>query len=192
VKLRVIDCSELVLPQRPVVSVSEVKVNALILNDWVLSGDRLLRTGGWHRLPGTTTYPDPGLVQVTYTHGWDEIPDDVRAVCLDLASTTLSNPSMLRQEGIDDYTRTFASETLGLGSLSDAHKELWATSGVASARWACGEQPRCAPRGRPHGGRGPDAGHRAPVHAGRGRLRPDDRHHHAGRPDRPCMRVRRG
>jgi hypothetical protein len=124
VKLRVIDCSELVLPQRPVVSVSEAKVNALVLNDWVLSGDRLLRTGGWHRLPGTTTYPDPGLVQVTYTHGWDEVPDDVRAVCLDLASATMANPAMLRQETIDDYSRTFASETLGSGSLSEAHKIL--------------------------------------------------------------------
>jgi hypothetical protein len=124
VTLRVIDCGELVLPQRPVVSVSEVKVNALILNDWVLSGDRLLRTGGWHRLPGTTTYPDPGLVQVTYTHGWEEIPDEVRAVCLDLASSTASNPSMLRQETIDDYSRTFASESLGVGGLSDNHKLL--------------------------------------------------------------------
>jgi hypothetical protein len=124
VTLRVLRCDELVLPQRPVVSVSEVKVNALILNDWVLSGDRLLRTGGWHRLPGTTTYPDPGLVQVTYTHGFAEIPDDVRGVCLDLASATLSNPSMLRQEAIDDYSRTFASESLGLGGLTDAHKEL--------------------------------------------------------------------
>lgn len=122
--LRVIDCDELVLPQRPVVSVSEVKVNSLVLHDWVLSVDRLLRTGGWHRLPGTTTYPDPGLVQVTYTHGWEEIPDEVRAVCLDLASATLVNPSMLRQETIDDYSRTFASETLGAGSLSDAHKTL--------------------------------------------------------------------
>lgn len=124
VQLRVIDCGELVLPQRPVVSVSEVTVHALTLNDWVLSGDRLLRTGGWHRLPGTTTYPDPGLVQVIYTHGWDEIPDDVRAVCLDLASSTLANPSMLRQEAIDDYTRTFAAESLGLGGLSDAHKAM--------------------------------------------------------------------
>lgn len=122
--LRVVDCDELVLPQRPVESVAEVKVNALVLNDWVLSGDRLLRTGGWHHLPGTSAYPDPGLVQVTYTHGWDEIPDEVRAVCLDLAASTLSNPSMLRQEAIDDYTRTFAAESLGLGGLSDAHKEL--------------------------------------------------------------------
>lgn len=124
VTLRVIRCDELVLPQRPVVSVSEVKVNALVLNDWVLSGDRLLRTGGWHRLPGTTTYPDPGLVQVTYTHGWAEVPDEVRAVCLDLASATLANPSMLRQEAIDDYSRTFAAESLGLGGLTDGHKEI--------------------------------------------------------------------
>lgn len=122
--LRVIDCDELVLPQRPVVSVSEVKVNALVLTDWVLSGDRLLRTGGWHYLPGTTTYPDPGLVQVTYTHGWDEVPDEVRSVCLDLASATLANPSMLRQETIDDYSRTFASESLGTGALSDTHRML--------------------------------------------------------------------
>ncbi len=124
VKLRVIDCSELVLPQRPVESVSEVKVNAVTLVDWVLSGDRLLRAGGWRHLPGTTTYPDPGLVQVTYTHGWDEIPDEVRAVCLDLAASTVSNPGMLRQESIDDYSRTLAAESLGLGALSETHKSL--------------------------------------------------------------------
>ncbi|MFD5795601.1 hypothetical protein ACFWIO_19085 [Streptomyces diastatochromogenes] len=123
-QLRVIDCDELVLPQRPVESVSEVKVHALVLNDWVLSGDRLLRTGGWRYLPGTSSYPDPGIVQVTYTHGWDEIPDDVRAVCLDLAASTLANPAMLRQEAIDDYTRTFAAESLGLGGLSESHKAM--------------------------------------------------------------------
>lgn len=123
-QLRVIDCDELVLPQRPVVSVAEVKVNALVLNDWVLSGDRLLRTGGWRYLPGTSTYPDPGIVQVTYTHGWDEIPDEVRAVCLDLAASTVSNPGMLRQESIDDYSRTLAAESLGLGALSETHKSL--------------------------------------------------------------------
>ncbi|NYV73186.1 hypothetical protein [Streptomyces sp. UH6] len=124
VALRVIDERELVLPQMPVVSVSRVRVNALILQDWVLSGDRLLRTGGWRRLPGTTTYPDPGLVEVTYTHGYEEVPDDVRAVCLDLAVMTVTNPGGLRDVSIDDYRRTFASETLGSGTLSAAHKEM--------------------------------------------------------------------
>jgi hypothetical protein len=122
--LRVIDECELVLPQRPVVSVSQVKVNSLVLQDWVLSGDRLLRTGGWRRLPGTTTYPDPGLVEVTYTHGWDEVPDDVRAVCLDLATMSVTNPAGLRSVAIDDYSRTFAAETLGTGTLSAAHREI--------------------------------------------------------------------
>ncbi|MGA4864106.1 hypothetical protein ACPB9J_15815 [Streptomyces lavendulocolor] len=124
VTLRVLTEQELVLPQRPVVSVSQVRVNGLVLQDWVLSGDRLLRTGGWRRLPGTTTYPDPGLVEVTYTHGWVDVPDDVRAVCLDLAAMSVTNPSGLRSVAIDDYSRTFAAETLGSGTLSDSHREI--------------------------------------------------------------------
>ena len=124
VSLRVLDECELILPQRPVVSVSQVRVNSLVLQDWVLSGDRLLRTGGWRSLPGTTTYPDPGLVEVTYTHGWAEVPDDVRAVCLDLAAMSLTNPGGLREVAIDDYRRVFASETLGSGTLSAAHREI--------------------------------------------------------------------
>ncbi|MFE6785194.1 hypothetical protein ACFVFF_23345 [Streptomyces sp. NPDC057680] len=128
VTLRVLNESELVLPQRPVESVSQVRVNSLILQDWVLSGDRLLRTGGWRRLPGTTTYPDPGLVEVTYTHGYAQVPDDVRAVCLDLASMTLTNPRGLRESerSIDDWRQrdVYAMETLGSGTLSEAHKAM--------------------------------------------------------------------
>ncbi|MGA5635076.1 hypothetical protein [Streptomyces lydicamycinicus] len=128
--LRVISECDLILPQRPIVSVSRVRVNSLALQDWVLSGDRLLRTGGWRRLPGTTTYPDPGLVEVTYTHGWDEVPDDVRAVCLDLASMSVTNPGWLREtsDTIDDYQRrrVFAAESLGSGTLSAAHREMLA------------------------------------------------------------------
>ncbi|MFJ6579247.1 hypothetical protein ACIQMY_25210 [Streptomyces sp. NPDC091368] len=126
--LRVLSECELVLPQRPVVSVSQVRVNSLTLLDWVLSGDRLLRTGGWRRLPGTTTYPDPGLVEVTYTHGYSQVPDDVRAVCLDLASMTMMNPRGLRESerAIDDWRQrdVYATETLGSGTLSEAHKAM--------------------------------------------------------------------
>ncbi|MFD4912851.1 hypothetical protein ACFWNR_06465 [Streptomyces virginiae] len=128
VTLRVLSECELVLPQRPVESVSQVRVNSLVLLDWVLSGDRLLRTGGWRRLPGTTTYPDPGLVEVTYTHGYSEVPDEVRAVCLDLAAVTVTNPGGLRERerAIDDWRQrdVFASETLGSGVLSPAHREM--------------------------------------------------------------------
>ncbi|MFJ3201014.1 hypothetical protein [Streptomyces sp. NPDC086989] len=130
VTLRVLTPEELVLPQRPIISVSQVRVNSLILVDWVLSGERLLRTGGWRHLPGTTTYPDPGLVEVTYTHGYDEVPDEVRAVCLDLAAMSVTNPGGLRESerAIDDWRQrdVYATETLGLGVLSAAHREMLA------------------------------------------------------------------
>lgn len=115
---------ELVLPQRPVQSVSRVEINGVPLVDWVLSSDRLLRYCGWRYLPGRAPYLDPGLVTVTYTHGWAEVPEDVRAVCLDIASMTITNPSGLRTVQIDDYSRTFAAETLGSGTLSEAHKSI--------------------------------------------------------------------
>ncbi|MFE2140186.1 hypothetical protein ACFXA3_00200 [Streptomyces sp. NPDC059456] len=128
VTLRVLDERELVLPQRPVVSVSQVRVNGLVLQDWVLSVDRLLRAGGWRHLPGTTTYPDPGLVEVTYTHGYAEVPDEVRAVCLDLAAVSVTNPGGLRESerAIDDWRQrdVYAAETLGSGVLSQAHREM--------------------------------------------------------------------
>jgi hypothetical protein len=115
---------ELVLPQRPVQSVSRVEINGVPLVDWVLSSDRLLRYCGWRYLPGRAPYLDPGLVTVTYTHGWAEVPEDVRAVCLDIASMTITNPSGLRTVQIDDYSRTFAAETIGSGTLSEAHKSI--------------------------------------------------------------------
>ncbi|MGW4505695.1 hypothetical protein ACWENO_13750 [Streptomyces sp. NPDC004436] len=130
VTLRILTEQELVLPQRPVLGVSQVRVNSLVLQDWVLSGDRLLRTGGWRRLPGATTYPDPGLVEVTYSHGYDEIPDEVRAVCLDLAAMSVTNPGGLRESerAIDDWRQrdVYATETLGSGVLSAAHREMLA------------------------------------------------------------------
>lgn len=126
--LRVLHTEELVLPQRPVASVSQVRVNSLTLLDWVLSGDRLLRTGGWRRLPGTTTYPDPGLVEVTYTHGYEEVPDEIRAVCLDLAAVSVTNPGYKRETErvIDDWRQrdVYAAETLGSGVLSAAHRGM--------------------------------------------------------------------
>jgi hypothetical protein len=61
-------------------------------------------------------------VRLTYSHGWAEIPEDIVDVVLDLATMNLANPENLRQVAIDDYQRTFASETIGSASLTKAHK----------------------------------------------------------------------
>jgi hypothetical protein len=37
---------------------------------------------------------------------------------------SVTNPTGLRSVAIDDYSRTYATETLGTGSLSPAHKSI--------------------------------------------------------------------
>jgi hypothetical protein len=62
-------------------------------------------------------------VRVTYSHGYEEVPDDIVDVVLDLATMNLSNPGNLREVAIDDYRQVFASETIGGARLSRSHKE---------------------------------------------------------------------
>lgn len=61
-------------------------------------------------------------VQVTYSHGYATVPGDIVAAVLDIAGRSLTNPSGLRSVTIDDYSRTYASETFGGASLSAANK----------------------------------------------------------------------
>lgn len=74
----------------------------------------------WNRAQGVWAPKVRGI----YSHGYvDEIPEDVVDVVLDLATMNLANPENLRQVSIDDYQRTFASETIGSAKLTQAHKE---------------------------------------------------------------------
>lgn len=61
-------------------------------------------------------------VRLIYSHGDEEIPDDIVDIVLDLAMKNLSNPEMLRTVAIDDYSRTYASETIGNATLSRDQK----------------------------------------------------------------------
>lgn len=129
------------LPQRPVVvddthpltvtelfGITNVQYEALEQRDYTRIGSELTRGQAWWaptRLMGWPWLRPQGIwaqrVQVTYSHGYTEVPDDIVDVVLDVAAMTMTNPQGLRQEGIDDYSRTFASETIGSGSLTAAH-----------------------------------------------------------------------
>lgn len=61
-------------------------------------------------------------VRVTHSHGNTTVPGDVVAAVLDIAGRSLTNPSGLRSVTIDDYSRTYAVETVGGASLSDTNK----------------------------------------------------------------------
>jgi hypothetical protein len=131
------------LPQRPIVvddthpltvvelfGISNVEYEALELRDYTRIGTELTRGEAWWaptRLMGWPWMRPQGIwaqrVRVTYSHGYAEIPDDILDVVVDVAGLTMTNPQGLRSEAIDDYSRTFAAETIGSGKLTPAHEE---------------------------------------------------------------------
>jgi len=100
---------ELVLPQVPVVDVTSVVVETVDTlledEDWIFDGHRSiwhLRSWGHER------------VTVTYSHGWVDIPDHVRSVCVQLAGRMWRNPSAVAAESVGQYSVTYGDGAVGL------------------------------------------------------------------------------
>ncbi|MFJ2515618.1 hypothetical protein ACIPEL_36375 [Streptomyces griseoviridis] len=133
----------LVLPERPLVvddanplAVVEI-VDGIGLQipvvegcDFVRKGSELHRGDTWptSRLMGWPQRQRIGVwadrVQVTYAHGFMEIPDDLVGICLDLAAATIANPNRLRSEAAGATSVTHTVETFGTGSLTSDHETL--------------------------------------------------------------------
>ncbi|MEU3060654.1 hypothetical protein [Streptomyces subrutilus] len=91
------------LPQRPVIGVDSVRGGGreLRADEYRLWRDELWFAGSF------------SSVSVTYTHGYGDVPADVRAIVLTLAGRVLTNPSDLRQESVGSVSVTYAAETIG-------------------------------------------------------------------------------
>lgn len=133
----------LALPQRPLVvdddhPLTVVEVAGFGGYEWVVTegadysrlGNELTRGQPLYqptRLMGWPWQRQLGVwaptVRVIYSHGLTEVPDDIVDVVLDLATLNLSNPELLRSVSIDDYSRTYASETIGGARLTKDHKD---------------------------------------------------------------------
>jgi hypothetical protein len=113
------------LPQRPVVDITEVKVDDTVTADWWQDGnDILVRPWAWDRPPAAHR---PPRVTVTYTHGWDPIPGDIQAITMQAANRVLVNPSQLRAETVGGESVTYlvpnGGEALGV-LLSELEKRV--------------------------------------------------------------------
>jgi hypothetical protein len=109
---------------------SGIEWTAIEGRDYSRLGNELTRGYPWQaptRLMGWPWNRAQGVwapkVRITYSHGYSEVPEDIVDVVLDLATMNLANPENLRQVSIDDYQRTFASETIGSASLTRDHKD---------------------------------------------------------------------
>ncbi|MEU2780532.1 hypothetical protein [Streptomyces sp. NPDC007110] len=131
------------LPQRPVVvdadnpltvvelvDASGLEMPAIEERDFLRYGAELHRGQAWpvSRLMGFPRRHPTGIwadrVRVTYSHGYQEIPDELVGIALDLAAASMSNPRRLRSESSGAVSVTYTVETFGTGSLTSDHRAI--------------------------------------------------------------------
>jgi hypothetical protein len=135
---------QLLMPQRPLVvdadnpltvvelfGVTSTEFPCLEGRDYLRTGSKLTRAEAFWaqtRLMGWPWARPQGIwadrIRITYSHGYTVVPDDIVDIVVEIAALTMTNPQGLRSESIDDYSRTFASETIGAGSLTPDQKAM--------------------------------------------------------------------
>lgn len=123
----------LALPQRPEVVNDDNPLTVVELGDFgavdfvCVEGRDFERLGGelnrghpWWRTSKLMGWPYnrplgtwAQKVQVTYSHGYPRIPEEIKAVTLDVAQMLHDNPKGLRSVRIDDFSEDYSSEALG-------------------------------------------------------------------------------
>lgn len=100
-----------VLPQRPIVDIASVKVDGLETFEYWQDEDRLLVDAWtWNLPPAAHRAPQ---VEVTYTHGWEDVPGDITAIVLQAVNRVLVNPSQIRSEAVGGESVTYLVPSTG-------------------------------------------------------------------------------
>lgn len=112
----------LLLPEAPVDTVTEVVEAVGRTTEKTLAGP-LASSPVWEwdedgvleRIDGGIFTRRRRFYQVTYSHGFDVVPDEVLGIVLEAASRGMANPEGLRQETLGRYSYTVAGEDAGVG-----------------------------------------------------------------------------
>lgn len=96
----------LLLPGAPISTVTSVSVDdeALDGEDWRWSSQGFIL-----RIDGSVFPNTPRAIEVTYTHGWAEVPAAIIGVVLSLAGRMLDGSAGIKQESLGSYSVTYAS-----------------------------------------------------------------------------------
>lgn len=125
------------LPNRPVVSVDEVSI--IVWNQvqpipgWVFDGiDEVDLAGVGNVLNASELvfewlhWKTP-VAQITYTHGYEDIPDEITAIVAGMVSRAMTAPSVggVDRESVGDYSYSLsASSQAGPLALTQAEKDV--------------------------------------------------------------------
>lgn len=115
---------ELWLPQRPIVAITSIAIDGIGIDSALYKFDVEGRVtwyrGSWASIgnlaeldvAGSYWGGDEILIDVTYSHGYDPIPDNVRGVCLDMARRAVRTPDAgaIIQESIGSYSVAYSRD----------------------------------------------------------------------------------
>ena len=85
----------IVVPQRPVLTVDAVTLDGNPVTTYTWDGDDTIVGAG------------RGLVSVTYSHGYEPIPDDVKGLCLDIAARGFLTPHGVNQTSLGSFSESY-------------------------------------------------------------------------------------
>ncbi|MFI0914310.1 mobile element protein [Streptomyces abikoensis] len=98
----------LLLPVWPTVAVSSVKLDGTTL---VEAADYAWSQAGMLRRLGGTCWPDRlGCLEVTYTHGWAQVPDDIAEVVIDQARALYTVTPGVQSKAVGGQSVTFGAQ----------------------------------------------------------------------------------
>lgn len=101
----------IMLPERPVGEITSITLDGeeLDADSWLVDGRDVYRAGGWGH---------EGLqLVVTYSHGYEEIPEALKTVVLAVAMRAWTNPGGVLSQTLGAASTTFATEGAPSGLL---------------------------------------------------------------------------
>lgn len=101
--------ASILLPGRPVTDIASVTLGGDAVEDFYLDGDELVRAGGWGS-------PADEIV-VTYTHGYETVPDAIKEVVLAAVSRVWTNPAGVVSERLGQAQMTYSVQDTPIGLL---------------------------------------------------------------------------
>ena len=112
-----IGSSVLLLPQLPVIDIASIEdldddtATFTVVTDYRWSVRGIIRRTGARWAEGLRRY------KVTYTHGYENIPDDLTLICLRAAARAAGNPEGLTQESMGNYSASWGLAVAGLTDI---------------------------------------------------------------------------
>lgn len=133
---------KLILPERPVVEITDLDIDGTEMVEgtgFTWDGHQTLYRGRWTTADGVWESVASGpynadlhwggpqaQVTVTYSHGFTDVPEVIKGVCLAMVARTLPNPGgAVTSETLGPYSVTYGTSTLaGSCALNPAERRI--------------------------------------------------------------------